>query len=161
MSNEKNCGHGRDYPCTCAMGNLYRFVEPVVLLLLKQKGRSYGYDLGNDLQEHALTDTAIERAALYRTLRNLEANGNVVSVWQTDAGGPARRVYKLTKRGEEHLQEWATVLDHVSGAMRRFVKKTRALAGANSRGGQIRMRVFGADIRARLVRPVAIQCNLH
>jgi ribulose 1,5-bisphosphate synthetase/thiazole synthase len=38
------------------MGNLYRFVEPVVLLLLKKKGRSYGYDLSGDLQGHALTD---------------------------------------------------------------------------------------------------------
>jgi PadR family transcriptional regulator PadR len=114
------------------MGNLYRFVEPVVLLLLKKKGRSYGYDLGNDLHRHALTDAEIERAALYRTLRNLEANGNVVSEWETDAGGPARRVYKLTKRGEQHLQEWAEVLDHVSAAMARFVKETRSLSGAGS-----------------------------
>ena len=80
MPRGKSCRHGQDYPCTCAMGNLYRFVEPVVLLLLKKKGRSYGYDLGNDLQEQALTDAEIERGALYRTLRNLEANGNVVGM---------------------------------------------------------------------------------
>ena len=55
--------HGGDYPCTCAMGNLYRFVEPVVLLLLKRKGHSYGYDLSGDLHKHALTDAEIERAA--------------------------------------------------------------------------------------------------
>ena len=53
------------------MGNLYRFVEPVLLLLLKKKGRSYGYELADDLQAHALTDAAIERAALYRTLADL------------------------------------------------------------------------------------------
>ena len=92
------------------MGNLYRFVEPVVLLLLKNKGRSYGYDMSGDLQEHALTDAEIERAALYRTLRRLEMNGNVVSEWETDKGGPARLVYKLTLQGEQHLAEWATVL---------------------------------------------------
>jgi hypothetical protein len=33
------------------MGNLYRLVEPVGLLLVKKKGRSYRYDLGNDLSE--------------------------------------------------------------------------------------------------------------
>jgi poly-beta-hydroxybutyrate-responsive repressor len=108
------------------MGNLYRFVEPVVLLLLKIKGRSYGYDLAGDLQDHALTDAEIERAALYRTLRQLETNGNVASEWETDQGGPARRVYKLTPQGEQHLEEWATVLDHMSQSMARFVKKTRA-----------------------------------
>jgi PadR family transcriptional regulator PadR len=117
--------HGRAHPCTCAMGNLYRFVEPVVLLLLKKKGHSYGYDLSGDLQEYALTDAQIERGALYRTLRQLEANGNVVSAWDIDGTGPARRVYKLTARGDRHLDEWATVLQHVSQSMARFVAETR------------------------------------
>jgi poly-beta-hydroxybutyrate-responsive repressor len=107
------------------MGNLYRFVEPVVLLLLKKKGRSYGYDLSGDLQEHALTDAEIERGALYRTLRQLERNGNVASAWDTDKSGPARRVYRLTASGERHLEEWATVLDHVSKSMARFVKDAK------------------------------------
>jgi DNA-binding PadR family transcriptional regulator len=114
------------------MGNLYRFVEPVVLLLLKKKGRSYGYDLSGDLGEYALTDAEIERAALYRTLRQLENNGNVKSEWDVDNAGPARRVYRLTAKGEKHLQEWATVLDHVSKSMARFVKATRALDSAKT-----------------------------
>ncbi len=108
------------------MGNLSRFVEPVVLLLLKQKGRSYGYDLASEMPQHALTDAEIERAALYRTLRQLEENGNVASEWETDQSGPARRVYRLTPQGEEHLEEWATVLDHVSKSMAQFVVKARA-----------------------------------
>ena len=121
--------HGKDHPCTCAMGNLYRFVEPVVLLLLRQKGHSYGYDLAGDLHEHALTDAEIERAALYRTLRQLEMNGNVASEWETDGSGPARRVYRLTQQGELHLEEWATVLDHVSKSMAQFVRKARSSTG--------------------------------
>lgn len=107
------------------MGNLYRFVEPVVLLLLRKKGQSYGYDLSGDLQDYALTDAEIERGALYRTLRQLESNGNVRSDWKTDKAGPARRVYKLTAKGERHLEEWATVLEHVSKSMARFVRDTR------------------------------------
>jgi PadR family transcriptional regulator, regulatory protein PadR len=113
------------------MGNLYRFVEPVILLLLKKKGRSYGYDLSGDLQEHALTDAEIERAALYRTLRRLEMNGHVASAWETDRGGPARRVYRLTPKGERRLEEWAIVLEHVSKSMARFVKQAKqSLHGA-------------------------------
>lgn len=123
------------------MGNLYRFVEPVVLLLLKKKGRSYGYDLSGDLRDHALTDAEIERAALYRTLRQLEMNGNVKSEWETDKGGPARRVYTLTPRGEKHLEEWATVLDHVSKSMARFVNDAHAalkIPAAGKRRGAAR-----------------------
>ena len=118
------------------MGNLYRFVEPVVLLLLKKKGHSYGYDLSADLQEHALTDAEIERGALYRTLRRLEMNCNVKSEWETDNWGPARRVYKLTRRGERHLEEWATVLEHVSKSMARFVKDTRESLHQPGAGGR-------------------------
>ena len=133
MSHRKCRRHSHEYPCTCAMGNLSRFVEPVVLLQLKKKGESYGYDLLSSLQGHALTDAEIEGAALYRTLRQLELNGNVRSGWDIDRGGPARHVYRLTPNGERHLQEWATVLDHVSKSMGRFVKEVKRLENGEGR----------------------------
>ena len=117
--------HDKEYPCSCGMGNLYRFVEPVVLLLLRAKGRSCGYNLCSDLHEHALTDAEIDKAALYRTLRQLEANGNVKSAWEEGQSGPARRVYTLTKEGERHLEEWAAVLANLSKSMTRFVREAR------------------------------------
>jgi DNA-binding PadR family transcriptional regulator len=104
------------------MGNLYRFVEPVLLFLLKKKGRSYGYELAAELREHALTDASIEAAALYKTLRQLEQNDCVTSEWDVTGKGPAKRVYCLTPRGEEHLAEWIIVLDHLARSMTRFVR---------------------------------------
>ena len=108
------------------MGNLYRFVEPVVLFLLKEKGQSYGYELAGKLAEHALTDAEIEAAALYRTLRQLEGNGFVRSEWDSGHNGPARRLYVLTELGESHLEEWITVLDHMSASMAQFVLEAQA-----------------------------------
>ena len=105
------------------MGHLYRFVEPVLLLVLREKGRSYGYDLLSSVAEHTFTDGEIEKAVLYRTLRRLEQNGYIVSNWDTDAPGPARRIYSLTKDGERHLEEWAQVLDKVAHSMNRFVRR--------------------------------------
>jgi PadR family transcriptional regulator PadR len=120
----RNCPrHGDDHPCTCAMGNIYRFIEPVLLLVLKEKGHSYGYELSERLGEYALTEAQNERAALYRTLRTLEANGRVTSIWETKDGGPARRVYSLTKAGHEHLREWGEVMDRLGDAMKSFSKK--------------------------------------
>lgn len=104
------------------MGNLYRFVEPVLLFLLKKKGRSHGYELAAELREYALTDASIEAAALYKTLRQLEQNNCVSSEWDVTGKGPAKRVYCLTPHGEEHLTEWITVLDHVARSMTRFVR---------------------------------------
>jgi PadR family transcriptional regulator PadR len=134
MPQRKCRRHSRNHPCTCAMGNLYRFVEPVLLLLLKEKGASYGYQLSGAFREHALTDAQIERGALYRTLRQLELNGNVSSEWQNEQRGPARRVYKLTRQGERHLAEWATVLEHVSRSMSGFVRKARKSVGRSPAG---------------------------
>lgn len=107
------------------MGNLYRFVEPVVLQMLQIKGRSCGYDLCSELKDHTLTDAQIDKAALYRTLRQLEANGNVKSTWEEGEAGPARRVYRLTKDGERHLEEWTIVLEHLSKSMGRFVRDAK------------------------------------
>lgn len=109
------------------MGNLYRFVEPVVLFLLKKDGPSYGYELATALNDHALTDAEIERAALYRTLKQLEINGHVMSEWDVSGSGPARHVYRLTDSGEEHLREWSVVLDKLSQAMAHFVRDVQSL----------------------------------
>jgi poly-beta-hydroxybutyrate-responsive repressor len=114
------------------MGNLYRFVEPVLLFLLKKKGRSYGYELANELQQYSFTDAEIEAAALYRTLRQLEQNGCLTSEWDVEGNGPARRVYALTPWGEQHLGEWITVLDHMSGSMARFVHEAQQVAAPAS-----------------------------
>jgi DNA-binding PadR family transcriptional regulator len=56
-------------------------------------------------------------------LRTLEVNGHVTSTWDTDAAGPARRVYSLTKSGQAHLQEWSEVMGRLAGAMKAFTKR--------------------------------------
>lgn len=119
--------HGAGEPCTCAMGNLYRFVEPVVLYLLKTKGQAHGYELVKALQEQALTDSVIEPGALYRTLRRLEENGHVTSTWDVTGAGPARRLYKLTGNGIDHLREWAVVLGNLSESMSRFTEDVNSV----------------------------------
>ncbi len=133
------------------MGNVYRFVEPVVLLLLKQKGRSYGYDLGNQLEAHAITDGKVERAALYRTLRTLEVNGNVVSEWETENGGPARHVYSLTKKGEKHLADWVAVLDHVAKSMCEFVAEANATTAQRPKPPAAKRANRGSHAKRKLV----------
>ncbi len=121
--------HGGERPCTCAMGNLYRFIEPVILYQLAAKGSAHGYELAGELNRHALTDARIDRAAMYRTLQRLEANGHVTSAWDTSGGGPARHTYEITDSGREHLREWRAVLDTLSRSMEDFVRGVDALGG--------------------------------
>lgn len=135
--------HPNGYPCTCAMGNVYRFVEPVVLYMLREKGGTHGYELANSLQQHALTDAEIEGAAMYRTLRRLEEHGYVRSTWDIQSKGPARRIYSLTKDGQRHLDEWGQVLEHLSNSMSDLVTKIRGQSSAAA-GKSVRKRVAAA-----------------
>lgn len=121
--------HAVGPPCSCSMGNLYRYIEPVVLLALKEEQKSYGYDLAEKLTNFALTDARIERASLYRALRVLEENGHVTSAWDVEGAGPARRIYALTEKGRLHLQEWAQLLGRMGQAMIAFSERVEEGAG--------------------------------
>ncbi len=117
--------HGQQGPCTCSMGNLYRFIEPVVLYLLHTRGAAYGYELGKALQEHALTDSPVDLPALYRTLQTLESNGYVTSAWDVGGSGPARHLYRLTPQGRQHLEDWLVVLERLAASLGEFVAQAR------------------------------------
>ena len=114
-------------PCSCEMGNLYRFTEPIVLLVLARMGTAHGYQIAAEAEPLAVTHAKLDGAAIYRTLRRLESTGCVTSSWDTSGGGPARRLYTLTGRGQEHLAEWAEVLEGIAGAVSVLVKASRGL----------------------------------
>ncbi len=119
-------GRGRG-PQGGGFGNIPRFIEPVVLLLLKQLGSAHGYQLASELPEHSLTDAITDRGALYRTLRQLEISGHVTSDWDVSGHGPAKRLYRLTPEGEEFLQQWAQRIKQMADTMSDFVFKVQEL----------------------------------
>ncbi|NLI78809.1 MAG: PadR family transcriptional regulator [Candidatus Riflebacteria bacterium] len=102
------------------MNSLNRFVEPLLLFTLRERGSAHGYELLTGLQGHELTGVPIDGPALYRTLRVLERNGHVTSAWQTGRG-PARRAYRLTAKGNRHLLEWRGVLAALQASLAGFV----------------------------------------
>ena len=80
-----------------------RFVEPAVLLLLRER-RAHGYELLDALP--GLTgDARVDMGNLYRVLRALEADGLVQSEWEAGEPGPAKRTYELTPEGRRLLDE--------------------------------------------------------
>ena len=105
------------------MGKLSRLIEPVVILAIKQHPNSHGYDLIQHVQKLAMTDSEIEPGAVYRMLRQLESAGMVVSTWDTSGHGPAKRCYSLTADGEEHLAEWAQLIEKRRQEMEGFLKE--------------------------------------
>ena len=74
------------------------------LLLSLDAGATYGYDLRRVFDAHRLSP---DRGAMYRMLRQLEADKWVQSRWMSPAAGPRRRFYRLTGRGRRNLDEIA------------------------------------------------------
>jgi PadR family transcriptional regulator PadR len=109
------------------MGNLYRFCEPIVLLTLAKLGTAHGYQIAAEAEPYTVTHAGLDGAAIYRTLRRLEATECVTSSWDTTGGGPARRVYTLTPRGWEHLAEWAEVMGSVASSVSELVKESHSV----------------------------------
>jgi len=110
------------------MGNLYRFTEPIVLLILARLGTTHGYQIATEAGPLAVTHAGLDGAAIYRALRRLEAANCVASNWDTSGGGPARRLYTLTPRGWEHLSEWTEVIASSDSALSRLLKETRRMS---------------------------------
>ena len=111
-------------PCSCGLGRMHRLVEPVLLSLLGDERAHYGYELLERANHEALTDSEIDAAVIYRTLRTLEEAGCVTSDWQKGEGGPQRRMYQITEVGHDHLKDWLTVLERHAGRLQAFVHKS-------------------------------------
>lgn len=108
-------------------GRLSRMVEPAVLYLLASGAAAHGYDLIQAANELGLSEMPIDAGAVYRCLRQLEAEGCVVSTWDTTGVGPARRVYELTELGWERLKGWVQVIGQRAQAMQQFVNRCQEL----------------------------------
>jgi poly-beta-hydroxybutyrate-responsive repressor len=110
------------------------FLRPCLLLLLSEHA-AHGYDL---LEQ--LADLGLEQAdpgGLYRTLRAMEQEGLVSSVWEPSESGPARRNYALTDEGHDWLHAWAGSLREVRRTLTRYLDRyERSTDRAAVRGGR-------------------------
>jgi len=65
---------------------------------------------------------------IYRHLRELEENGLVVSEWETEGAGPAKRVYQLTTEGLEVLEFWIGYMKSQAERLLKFIGMHQKLA---------------------------------
>ncbi len=112
----------------CLGGRLRGFLQPCLLLLLSQ-GASHGYELMERLARDPMLPHA-DPGLLYRTLRQMEAEGWVTSTWDTEGQGPARRRYTITEEGLEFLRVWAARLAAMRADIDAFLERLERDMGA-------------------------------
>jgi PadR family transcriptional regulator PadR len=91
-----------------AAASHHRWLEPFVLMALAN-GQAHGYAIVAALTEVGISGGNVDVGQVYRTLRDLERAGQVVSTWATGSGA-ARRDYRVTELGSAALDEWAAVM---------------------------------------------------
>jgi poly-beta-hydroxybutyrate-responsive repressor len=88
------------------------------LLLLLRNWSAHGYQLIQTMTAMGLG--VVDPATVYRTLRQLEREGLITSVWDPKASGAARRTYTLTEAGEDYLRLWSRQLEQYQTLLSRF-----------------------------------------
>jgi PadR family transcriptional regulator, regulatory protein PadR len=103
------------YICVMYSSELVRgTLKTIVLRLLKEEGKMYGYEMTQKVKELTAGKILITEGALYPTLHQLEAEGIVITETM-HIGKRVRKYYKLTKdgkaRAKEKLSEMADFLN--------------------------------------------------
>lgn len=107
-------------------GRRGRWLEPFLLVLVGE-GEPYGGALIARLNELCLAPNGVDVGTAYRTLREFEAEGLVVSRWVADDGAP-RRAYRLTEVGRQALDEWISVMRERRRLVEEFLGQAESLA---------------------------------
>ncbi len=68
-----------------------------------------------------------DSAAIYRTLQQLEQDGEVSSAWDTSNSGPARKLYHLTAAGWKKLDDWRDDIEMRIANLQYFLKTYRTV----------------------------------
>lgn len=97
------------------------------MLLLIADGEVYGAALLTKLNSLCLAPNDVDVGMAYRTLREFEAEGLVVSRWAVDTGAP-RRMYGLTDAGRQALAEWTAVMYERRRLVEAFIEGAERLA---------------------------------
>jgi PadR family transcriptional regulator PadR len=104
------------------------------VLLSLAEGEPYGLAMIEQLDRLCLAPGGVDVGMAYRTLREFEARGLVVSRWLADEGAP-RRVYRLTEAGRRELDDWIGVMHERLRLVEAFLEQAGRLE-EGSKGGQ-------------------------
>lgn len=101
--------------CSCKGGNLDKFLQPHILLILSKK-EMYGLEIINELEKKPMfMDRRPDPTGVYRYLKKMEDDGQLRSEMKSpDNKAKARKIYSITDYGRHCLANWAVALGQYS-----------------------------------------------
>ncbi len=96
-------------------------LQPIILNLLNENKRMYGYEMTQRVKELTNGQMEITEGALYPTLHKLEAEG-VLKVEEEYIGKRVRKYYTLTKNGTLVVKQKVKELNDFMGIIQLLLK---------------------------------------
>ena len=116
------------YHCTMYSKELLRgTLNTLILQVLKQHGRMYGYEIAQKVKELSEERILLKEGSLYPILHKLEAEGHV-TVQDEHIGKRLRRYYVLTETGKTEAVHQVSELIAFFATVRRFIDPLPDLA---------------------------------
>ena len=84
---------------------LLKGVAPAVVLEVLSRGRMYGYELSEAIEQRSGNILTLGKGTLYPLLYNLEAKKFIVSEWEEAPTGRKRRYYSISGKGKALLND--------------------------------------------------------
>ncbi len=115
-------------PCTYGEEvRVHGLIQAMLLLGVGEQPR-HGYELAKVLSAELPAGMVPDVAVIYRILRKFETEGFVTSRLAAGEGGPARKVYSLTKSGADYLAQWQETVRIRVKALHLFLEKYEKLS---------------------------------
>lgn len=103
-------------------GRIDKMLVPALLNFLAHKP-AHGYELIQRINESGFSEIEADPATIYRNLRRMEEDGLVLSQWETEHTGPARRSYRLSPEGHQALNYCVQLITDKVKKMQAFLEQ--------------------------------------
>ncbi|CCH54124.1 transcriptional regulator, PadR-like family [Fibrisoma limi BUZ 3] len=96
-------------------------LKTIVLKMLAERGRMYGYEITQSVKERTQGQIALTFGALYPVLHKLEQEGMLLTESE-EVDGRLRKYYSLTPQGTETAERKVSEFERFVEAMRSLLK---------------------------------------
>lgn len=111
--------------CACKGGNLDRFIQPIILLILLDEVDT-GYGIYKKMAEFSMfRETRPDATGVYRYLKIMEQRGLLEQFESREAENKYKMKYRITKEGMDCLKNWEHTLNEYAESILELVGRMK------------------------------------